>query len=365
MLIVRVIGEAARAAAAARVSSAVITTIVAGCVLAITLTTGQSAATESQVLERLDDAGARLVRFERTPGARDLPPRAVGLISGLSDVAWVVGSSAPVDGRNVGLGQGGERVGFRHLVGALPSEVRLPPRMPNKDEAVVPPRAAARLGLLQGVGAVELTDRRQLAVVGTFDAHGPLAFLGDSGIVLDTDEVSGLQRIDVLVEDVSAVAAVTSAALRLIAPQDPAEVTVVGAQALADLDGLLRRDLRASGRLLLAGVLGLSGLLIAAVTTAQALLRSRDLGRRRALGATRSIIAALLVLQTLLPAAVGSVLGAAAGVAIVWFSAHLSPPPLAFLGGAATLATLAAATASVGPAILLGRRDPLAVLRNP
>jgi putative ABC transport system permease protein len=329
-------------------------------VIAITLTTGQSAATERQVLDRV---GSRAVRIERVQGGPDLPSASVAAIARLDRVEWAIGLSAPVDGRNAALAPGGDAVAFRTLVGELPRGVRLPQRTPMPSEALVPSAAADTLGLVDHVGVVELADRQSLPVVGTFEASGPVAFVGQTGIVIAPQTDVGLQRIELFVTETAALDTVIAASLAIV-DAEPGDVAVVRASALADLDTLLRSDLRQSGRRLLAGVLATGALLIAATTAAQTLLRRKDFGRRRALGSTRSTVVVLVVLQTVLPAAVGAIIGAIISAALAATGRIANPPP-GFTPGVVVLALLTTIAASLVPAVVTGRRDPLAVLRTP
>lgn len=83
-----------------------------------------------------------------------------------------------------------------------------------------------------------------------------------------------------------------------------------------------------------------------------------------ALGASRGFIIALLLSQTLFLALIGVVLGAASAIATFASTSGLLPNP-SFVAAIGVLAAATAVLASVLPAIVAARRQPITELRVP
>ncbi len=137
-----------------------------------------------------------------------------------------------------------------------------------------------------------------------------------------------------------------------------------------------RRDRTDQERRLLANgvvALGIFALTLAAgglygVVSYLVAIRRRELGIRLALGASPSSVAALVVRQALLPAAIGAVIGAAGAIAIgLVVRSRLygasAVDPIAF-AAAASLLLATVATATLVPARYAASIDPAAILRE-
>jgi putative ABC transport system permease protein len=168
----------------------------------------------------------------------------------------------------------------------------------------------------------------------------------------------------VVTTDARVVAAVTDTIRPLISAVDPSAVSITDSEALASLRGTVQDQLGAFGGTLAAGVLTLTGLLVAIVQIALVLLRRKDFGRRRALGATRGLIIALVLIQAVCLAVAGATLGVTASV--VALTAIGDPlPGLDYTVAVVALAVCVSVAAAIFPAILASRRDPIKELRVP
>ncbi|UJH71099.1 FtsX-like permease family protein [Ornithinimicrobium sp. INDO-MA30-4] len=238
-------------------------------------------------------------------------------------------------------------------------------RWPGPGEALVSDEAMTRLGLdapLGWVAQASTTATNDFTVVGSFAPREPFATYS-AGLLYAAAEDQPLDSLHVVITHSGAAQSTQGQVLSLIAPPTPTDIAVSSPISLADLQAQVTGDLATFGRTLLAAVLGGGGSLVAVVVLADVLVRRKDLGRRRALGATRSTIVALVLVRTLAPAMLGATLGCSLGVAL---AARIEAvPPWSFTVGTATLAILAAATATVAPALFAAARDPVKVLRTP
>ncbi|GGR30650.1 ABC transporter permease [Agromyces mediolanus] len=92
--------------------------------------------------------------------------------------------------------------------------------------------------------------------------------------------------------------------------------------------------------------------------------RRHGRGRRRALGASRRLIVRLLLIQTLILALTGALIGTTVSVLVLELGSDPLPPP-AYLFSVGVLSVAVAVLASVIPAIVASRREPVAELRVP
>jgi putative ABC transport system permease protein len=358
------LSEALRTAAAQRVSSLLVAVLCAAICVVTLLTVGRTAAAEAQVLSRLDTAGSRLLVVTDDRGEELVTPAAVEVLSGLDTVERVVGVDSPFDVVNAVIGDGGERVPAWRITGDLAQVVTLTAgRWPQPGEAIVAADAKHRLGLAYPAGAVtDTSSGAEHHVVGAFTARAPFDTF-DAGLVVAGDASSSVRSVQVVVASVEAARITEALTLAVLAPPDPAGVSVQSPTALADLQRAVGGDLGEFGRGILALTLGGGAFLIAVVVLAEVLLRRRDLGRRRALGAPRWGLVVLTLARTVAAAVPGAAVGVAAGigVAIAW----VEPPPAGFSAGTAILTVLVAAAAAIAPAVIAAGRDPVSVLRTP
>lgn len=362
MRLTAMLAEAARTAAAQRVSSLMVA-VLCGAICAVTLlTVGRTAAAEEQLLSRLDSAGSRLLVVTDDRDVGLITPAAVGLIAGLDTTERVVGIDGPVDVTNAVIGEGGVRAPLWSVVGPLDQAVTLTAgRWPGPGEALVAGAAQQTVGFDLPAGAVRDTSGREYPVVGSYRAQAPFEQF-DAGLVVVGGETPS-RSIHVVVTSVEASRATEGLVVAVLAPADLGAITVQSPTALGDLQRVLGGDLGDYGRGVLLLTIGGGAFLIAVVVLAEVLLRRRDLGRRRALGAPRGMLLALVVCRTVAAAIPGAVLGTAAGLAAA--NAWAQAPPADFTAAVALVTVLVVAVAATGPALLAATRDPVGVLRTP
>lgn len=351
--------EATRSAAAQPVATTVVTLIIAGVCAAILATTGQTVRAEQDILARIDAAGTRSVVITDVNGTAAISSAAVERIGRLEGVEWVIGLGPATDVRSVG-NQDGSPAALRVIYGGIPPQLQLT-QVPKPGEAVVGPRAQRTLGLLLPYGGV--VGASDYAVVGGFQAEPPLDFL-DRSLVVRSDLPGQVRSIHILVTDPSLVTAVTTAALTLVAPEDPTSIGIETSETLAAVRAAVRGELGSFSRNLITLVLGV-GLVLTALSVYGAVTsRRRDFGRRRALGASRLFILGLVTAQTLFAAILGVLIGT--GVITVVLGATTGVLPDAeFTTAIGVLAILSALIAALPPALLAAYRDPIRVLRVP
>lgn len=358
--------EAARVAASQPVPSLVSALLVAVACGVILATVGQTAAAETDVLARIDQAGTRSVVLVDTDGRAELKPSALDRIAALSTVEWIVGIGPATDVVNSRI-EGGSPAALRTVYGRLPgSPYLVTSTWENRPgTALVGPGAQATLGLAQPVGGAT-GNQGDIAVVGWFQAKDPLASL-NQGLITppDPDQAAQILRsIHILAQRPQDVAALTDAARALAAPEDPTSLGIETSETLAQVRAAVAGELGRFGRQLVLMVLAAAVVLIGLTVYGSVTTRRRDFGRRRALGASRTALVALVVAQTGFVAAVGATMGTTVGTIIAHRLSGASLQP-DFIVAVATLCILAAAIASLPPAIIAAHRDPVRILRVP
>lgn len=367
--------EAFRASLSRPVSSLVgfvVAASVSGFILA---TVGQTALTEQTVLGRIDDEGTRAVTVVDVEGSAGLMPSVVQHLLALDVVSSALALGPAVDVFLPGLGSAGPRVPSRTYYGSLDNEIDpslAPLREPAPGEGLVGHEAHRRLGMAQPVGAVMTASGSTTPVIGVFDPPEHLAFLATGVLVrgggltataapATTVAVRSLHIITTSPENVAVLAGILPG---LLGAENLSSLRIETSEQLARVRDVLAGDLSRFGRQLVAIVLAVGLVLTGLNSYATVTSQKRDLGRRRVLGASRSMIAALVSLQSLLPAVVGSALGAALGAALVatWLG---SWPPWSFLAGTVVLTALVSGLAGLPPAVLAAWRDPVRVVRQP
>lgn len=345
--------------------------VMATACFAVLVTTGQAAANEARVVEEVDSAGTRLIALSDDGGAAGILPEAPGRLAALSDVTWALGLGAAADVTNPALPTG--RAAARPMVGELLADVLLVRgRRPQPGEAIVGSTAAAALSLGPGLGRVEAKDgaaagigSAPIAVVGVFDATGPLAFLDDVVLVaVEPGDLDTLRYVYVMARD----AAVVDRLESVLASSTPALHTTAltvetprGAIALRDV---IAGRLGAASRQLMALIMGVGAVIIAVTVLSAVVARRRDLGRRRALGATRSTLVATLLGQVTVGVVAGVGVGVGAGLAVLAATTG-SWPTWRFVVGVAGLSVLVALVTAAPIATYAAYRDPLRILRVP
>lgn len=343
------------------------TGLVIALVCLVTLaTTGRTAATEQQVLATVDQLGTRLITVTDTTGSAGIDPDAVGVVAAVDGVEWAFGLGPASDVTLPGIGatRTGALLTGRAVHGGLPDELpRTGGRAPREGEAVAGAGAAAALGLLRGSGTADVAGR-DVAVVGTFAAEGPLGVLDDTVLLRDGPASASVRYVYARAAPGYDVEAVAELVRAVVPSAEPAAVEVEIAQGALDLRAVLSGAMGESSRQLMVTVLAVGLLLVELTTTAAVTSRRRDFGRQRAMGASRSAIVALVVLQNVISGVLGAVVGIAAGTVLVGFASD-QRLPWTFSASIVTLSLVVSVTGSVLPAVVAARRDPVRILRVP
>lgn len=348
--------ESARVAAANVVVSAIVGLLTMTILIVVLGTAGLNIANQAEILQRLDDVGARILTLVSVDGEPVIPAAAVDRIARLAGVDWVLGLGPVSDVRN--RTPSGDPTPMRvYRIANAPVGFG-PAASPGARISVL---SAARLGL---DGAYSVLDPGGIPVVGWFDAEDPLENLESFVLVLATSDEQPLERAIISVADVGWVEPVATALSQLIGNSASGGATVERSQALLAAREAVRTEVARGDRLLVGALVGAGVSLGSAVVSAGTLANRRDFGRRRALGATRIQLTVLVMLQTLWPSIAGALLGLAVGFAYLW-SQLGRVPSWQFPTSLALLTILALVTASAAPAGIAAGRDPLRVLRVP
>lgn len=363
--------EGVRSAAAQRLST-LTTALVIGVVCFVVLTTtGQSAAAERSVMERIDDLGTRLVTAVDRTGQAHMRADSVEAVGALSTVDWSFALGGVSDVTNAHGPEGRAGVALRPHFGDFPPDLRiLTGRLPRSGEAMVGRDGALALGLGDGVGAV--TDGTMAwPVVGTFHTSGPLAQLNSVVLVSTphfTDQVHlpapEARYVYAMAASTGVVGDLTAELPSVVSAQVPGGVEVDTPEGAIALREVIAGDMGAASRRSMVLVLTV-GLALVCISTVGAVgTRRRDFGRMRALGASRSALVVMTLIQVAVSSVVGVVGGTIVGLAVV---ANIAPslPSWSFCTGVAVLCLLIAVAGATPPAMAAAFRDPVRILRVP
>ncbi|MBK7821124.1 MAG: hypothetical protein IPJ61_08620 [Tessaracoccus sp.] len=337
--------------------------VTAAMTFAAAATSGRSAALQTQLERRAQEAGARVIAISDVGTDGFLTPVAVETLSEISSIQTVAAFTKASTVTNASLGWGGPTASAWGLVGASAADVvdLTAGRWPQPGEALVSTRVADTLRMESAAGALVTRDQLSSSVVGAFTAAAPFEWLNDGVLYLPSTPEAG-QEARVVVEDIGLLAPTERAVRRILAPDDPANMRLTSPQDLAEISREIDGDVRAAGYEITVLVLLVGALFVGAVSLADVLIRRRDLGRRRALGMTRSDLTALICLRVGISAASGAVLG------VIALQAHgaLSGTsiPVASAAASAALVAIAAVVATVPAALISAGRDPVVVLRT-
>lgn len=349
-----------------RVSSAVTLLIVLGATATVISTAGRNAGVESAVLSQIDARGTRSLTLYAQGEQPAFGSAMVSRLAKYDVMEEVVGFGSVVDvtaaenpvGPRVGLRTAYGTIGGRQLADAAPG-AGLPSALANAEAIQV-------LGLPGPAGSVRaVDDGPEWLIAGAVALPDNLAGMGPAILVAgDPADDEPLATLTVLArrpEDLPLVTRLVAESLRDV-PRD--KVKIESSEQLADLRAVVGGELSTRSRSIILSVLAGSGAASLVIAWALALMRRRDFGRRRALGATRSMIISLMVGQTLVVAALGSMAGAALGVGLL--AGRGEPVPSgSFVSALVTLFALTTSSAVAVPALWAANRDPLRELRVP
>ncbi len=354
-------------------SRSIVTALVVGlAVAAVVGTTGRTVAARMNVLARLEDPTARLIRVVDRTGQAGLTSDVATRIAGLRSVAWVIGlSPAGPLGRNPAIGGavegfGREAVGTRLYWGQLEDSplVRLVAgRPPRIGEAAAGLEAASTLGLAARMGPIVDERRGPVAIVETVAFEPAVKSLGHYVLIRGAPEEGPVGEIIVLARTGDDVEPLVAQLPGVLAATDGRAIGIERAEELLSLRNALAREVGQLNAAVLIGSLTASALLIASILFGAISERRREFGLRRSQGATRSDIGALVMVETALLATSGAVGGAILGELTVLTQTGTLPDPI--LGGAIViLVTLAALAGSLPAALSAALGEPLYVLRS-
>lgn len=330
------------------------------------LTVGRTVATESQIEDRLESAGSRLLVVRDISSAGDyLTEQVVAATDGVSHVERAVGIYNAIDVVNGQVGGGGGRVPAWGVLGDMENVAQLTSgRVPGPGEALVSREAMLSLGLEYPAGWVHHVTEpglNDLNIVGSFEPKEPFTDYG-SGIIYAPLSPMPATSLQVILTNADVADEAQIIALGIIDGKAE-ELRVESPIGVAALQAQIMEDVTIFGRTLPVGVLLAGAVLVAIVTLTDVLVRRADLGRRRALGATRDTIIGLVVLRTVIAACIGVILGISVSAALT--NRLEAMPPTSFMVGVGILSIIAAIASSIPPAMYAAYRDPVAVLRTP
>lgn len=334
---------------------------------AILVTTGQAAANEARIVEQIDSAGTRLIALSDSGGESGILPHAPAVLESLSDADWALGLGTAVDVTNPALPA--QRAAARIMIGDLPPDLTLVQgRHPRAGEAVVGSGALGPLNLRPGLGNIQYDNdpaSQPIAVVGVFDATGPLAHLAETALIsAEPENLETLRYVYVMAHDITVVDRLEQVVTSSTPALNPAALTVETPQGAIALRDVIAGRLGAASRQLMAVVMGVGAAIIAVTMVSATSARRRDFGRRRALGASRSVLVATMLGQAAIGALSGIVIGVAAGLGVLAATTG-SLPTWQFTAGVAGLTLLLALVTSAPIATFAAHRDPLRILRVP
>lgn len=362
----RVIREALASILAAPVASVLTLIMVAGMCTAVLLTSGRTVGAEQAVVRSIDSAGTRSIIVRAEVGA-GLDTSMLHRLEALDGVAWYGGFGPATDVWNAAF-PGGNRVAIRMAYGPDWTETGVPEGTSDGGSAYASSDALEKLGMSHAFGHLAGADGRGFTVAGDAEAPPYLEFLQPLLLAPQPAEGRGreseLSLLVVVAERPDLVAPVAGAVSALLAADDPGKVTVETSERLATLRASIEGQLGSFGQALTAGIFGITGALTGAIMYGIVMMRRKDYGRRRALGASRRLIVRLLLIQTLILALTGALIGTTVSVLVLELGSDPLPPP-AYLFSVGVLSVAVAVLASVIPAIVASRREPVAELRVP
>lgn len=335
---------------------------VAAMCLAVLLTQGRAVGARDAVVSTLDDAGSRtiVVRAESEAG---LTTAVLERIARIDGVSWFGSFGQATDVTAV---DGSAKVPARAWWGGSPDALDLPADTPLPGEdAYASTSALDQLGLLDGYGEVRTTEGIGYGVAGAFNPPPQLRAFEPLLLIPQTPHGTEEVRLLVIVAATPAqVEPVATTVAGTLAATDPQAVSIAVSEELAGLQSSVNARLSGFTTVLVAGILLLTGVLVAVLQLGLVMIRRKDFGRRRALGASQGLVMALLLVQTTLLSAVGALVGILIAVVVLLLAEDPVAGP-AYVGAVGILAIVTAVLGTLLPAVVAARRDPLYELRVP
>lgn len=318
-------------------------------------------ANDAELAASLDSAGARLFTVNDLDNMEVINAATLSAVQSLSTVEVAVALSPASDTENALL-QGGKKIAYWEIsdpaaVLALPPDVN-----PQIGQAVISHRAQAKLSLAELFGVLENRSGVQFPIVGGGPIKPGFEDLAD-GALLPISNPEDYRELRVIITDLRAVPDTQREIMKILDPPDPSKLAVRAASGLTIANQIFSAQLQRYNQSLLTMIMGVGALFIAIVVLADVLLHRKDLGRRRALGITRTDLTLVTVWRTMVPAAIGALIGAV--TAWITFATQGVTIDIPFALAIAILATFASALAALLPAVWASFRDPVAVLRTP
>lgn len=354
--------EALLTARSYKTASVITVLTIVAMMVAVMLTTGRSVGASNSILSTIDSAGSRsiLIRAESDAGVTS---DVVTRLRSLADVEWAAAFSPVTDATNLAVPDG-PRVPLRFIYSDSTDALGVPTiQVEQGPSAWASPQALELLGMDQPAGAVTVVHGGTFGVVAELSTPEYLEQF-EPLLLAPRDPSSNetVGTIVVIATSPEVVGAVSSAALSLLDPQNPAAVTLQTSSGLADLRAVIESQLGSFSKGLVVALLALAGLVISVVLYGLVIMRRKDFGRRRALGATRALVVSLILLQTALLSALGVSIGVGVSLGILLVSGD-PLPDATFVVGTSILAIAVSVVAAVLPGIAAGRRDPIRELR--
>jgi len=335
----------------------------------VLFTVGQAAGIERRVMAELESPAARLITVSWRPNVGGIPVEAVQRMTGLSHVSWVVGMSPAADVVNAAI-LGGNSCPAKAVIGELPGQPDLTATTAPGAVALVTAKSAACLGLMVPAGTISPASQQQtvirenaIPIIGQMETTEALSFLADFVFIWQPEETD-VAEIFLLADRAQDIPDIIEAALALVGAANASDVAVEFSAERLELNALLERELAANSQVITLSVLAAGLLFIGVTLTLSVGAQRRDFGRRRALGASRSLLITLVILEAVLPAFYGGIIGTAIG-AIVLLGIHQVSPGFGFLAAVPILSLLAAIIGAIPAALTAALRDPVATLRVP
>lgn len=335
-------------------------TISAIVVLAAMMTTGQSAAYEAQVLSSIDAVGPRTFVVRDVSGTARIMAGATDRISGVEGVEEVSVFGPVYSARNSVLQT--EPITVRTLLGSTSNSIVLTGNYPG---AYLSPGAMATAQFSEPIGDLRLDSTRRLPVAGQFQVGLTLDVLANEALWLVPSDSNVSPRLAIVTAaTVGDLSRAKMGTLAVLGAHDPGELIVEDSAELAELQRVLGGQATAYGRSALLQILAFGGLVMALTVFSHTHAQRTSFGRRRALGASRSQLTRLVVMQVLVAALGGGILGGGLGLLGVFRLTGVTVP-VAFGLAVIVLGAMTSALCALPPSVLAATRDPVAVLRQP